>query len=187
MLPVSIVLVLVVLSALFMVLERRGLPTTLTLSFKGDIKRETRFLAQYGQLLCTFFTALLIVQLDKRQGIKVCEALWSAVIGATAVATLTKRVLGRGRPRTAQAGKFLGLSWKHNNHRESFPSSHSASAVAYAVVLSSAYPNAAITFWALALICAALRYVMDAHWPSDVLAGIALGYAAGLISWRVFF
>jgi membrane-associated phospholipid phosphatase len=49
-----------------------------------------------------------------------------------------------------------------------------------------AYPHAAVTFWALALVCAVLRYVMDAHWPSDVLGGIAVGYLAGIIAWRIF-
>src|SRR6476646_8475574 len=50
--------------AVMMVLERRGLPTTLSLTFKGDIKRESRWLAQYGQCVCTFVAALLVWQLD---------------------------------------------------------------------------------------------------------------------------
>ncbi|MGD0541465.1 MAG: phosphatase PAP2 family protein [Tepidisphaeraceae bacterium] len=187
MAPIYIVLSLAVLCAAMMLLERRGLATTLTLSFKGDLKRETRFLAQYGQLICTFFTALLIWQLDPRHGLRICLALWSAVIGVTIVGTIAKRLLGRARPRRDHAGKFLGPSLKHASFRESFPSTHSASAVAYATVLAMAYPQAALTFWTLALICAGLRYVMDAHWPSDVLAGIALGYLGGTIAWWVFF
>jgi membrane-associated phospholipid phosphatase len=170
-----------------MVLERRGLRTTLTLSFKGDVKRETRFLAQYGQTVCTFFTALLIWQIDRSRGLRICEALLSAVIGATIVGTIVKRLLGRARPRSEHAGKFLGPSFKHGNYRESFPSSHSASALAFSTVLAMAYPQAAVTFWVLGLTCAVLRYLMDAHWPSDVLAGIALGYLAGMISSRIFF
>jgi undecaprenyl-diphosphatase len=170
-----------------MVLERRGVRTTLTLSFKGDVKRETRFLAQYGQLVCTFFTALLIWQIDVKRWFPICSALWSAVIGVTIVATIVKRILGRARPRSEHAGKFLGPSLKHANYRESFPSSHSASAMAYSTVLATAYPHAAITFYALGLTCAVLRYVMDAHWPSDVLAGIALGFLGGLVACRIFF
>ena len=42
-------------------------------------------------------------------------------------------------------------------------------------MLTILYTQGAAIFWALALICAALLYVMDAHWPSDVLGGIALG------------
>ena len=187
MAPIYIILSLAVLTAVMMVLERRGLATTLTLSFKGDVKRETRFLAQYGQLVCTVFTAILIWQLDPDRRLQICKSLFAAVIGATVVATISKHLLGRARPRSEHAGKFLGPSFKHANYRESFPSSHSASAVAYAAVLSAAYPHAAVTFWALALLCAVLRYVMDAHWPSDVLGGIAVGYLAGIVAWRVFF
>ena len=48
--------------------------------------------------------------------------------------------------------------------------------MALSVVLAAYYPNGAVTFWALALLCAGLRYVLDAHWPSDVAGGIAVGY-----------
>ena len=99
-----------------------------------------------------------------------------AVVAASAVAMLIKRLVSRVRPGHDNAGRFLGPSLKHANYRESFPSSHSASAVALSVVLAAYYPHAAATFWVLALVCAGLRYVMDAHWPSDVLAGIAVGY-----------
>ena len=50
-------------------------------------------------------------------------------------------------------------------------------------VLADNYPPAAITFWILGIVTALLRYGMDAHWPSDVLGGAALGYAAGHFTW----
>jgi len=93
--------------------------------------------------------------------------------------------VSRVRPGRENAGKFLGPHWRHANERESFPSSHSACAASLSVMLTILYPQGAATFWALALICAALRYVMDAHWPSDVLAGIALGYAIACASVRL--
>jgi len=102
------------------------------------------------------------------------------VFGASLISTGVKRILGRVRPNRENAGKFLGFTWRHDNSRESFPSSHSAAAVAMAVVLAQLYPPAAIVFWTLALICAGLRYLMDAHWPSDVLAGVALGHGLAL-------
>jgi membrane-associated phospholipid phosphatase len=184
--PTAIVISLFCLSAILIFLERRGLPTTLDLSFKGDVKRETRFLAQYGQTVCTVLAALFVWKFDPQHYLRIDRALLIAVLGVAIVGTILKRTLGRARPRRENAGKFLGPSFRHANFRESFPSSHSASAVAFAVVLSAAYPQATGLFWILALICAALRYVMDAHWPSDVLAGIGLGYAAGLLSVRFF-
>lgn len=170
---------LLVASGVMMVLERIGLPTTLALDFKGDVKRETRLLAQYGQAVCTAVVALLVWRLDDagphhRAWMKL--AIASVVVGL--VAMIVKRLLGRVRPGRENAGTFLGPSLKHANFRESFPSSHSAGAVALTVVLAILYPRGAEIFWALALICAGLRYIMDAHWPSDVLGGIALGYGA---------
>lgn len=181
-----LVAVLAVLCAGLMLLERRGLKTTLKLTFKGDIKRESRWLAQYGQAVCTALAAILVWQLDPLRRSKVLP-LVAAVIIATIIATLIKRLVSRVRPDRENAGKFLGPSWSHANYRESFPSSHSASAVALTVMLSILYPAAAPTFWVLALTCAGLRYLLDAHWPSDVLGGIAIGYGiAHGVAWYAF-
>ena len=169
-----------------MVLEFRGLKTTLALNMKGDVKRETRWLAQYGQAACTGVAALLVWQLDPRgdRGKRALVVL-IAVAATSVVAMLVKRLFSRVRPGHEGAGTFLGPTLRHNNRHESFPSSHSAAAVALTVVLSVMYPQGAITFWVLALCCAFLRYVLDAHWPSDVLGGIALGYGAAHLSLRI--
>jgi membrane-associated phospholipid phosphatase len=183
--PALVVLILLALCALLMLLERRGLRTTLSLTFKGDIKRESRWLAQYGQAVCTGVAMALIWQLDPRNRPMVLPLL-AAVAATTIVATAIKRLVSRVRPGRENAGKFLGPSWTHANYRESFPSSHSAAAVALSVVLAALYPAGAATFWALALICACLRYLLDAHWPSDVLGGIAIGYGIAHATLRVF-
>lgn len=180
-----IVLVLLVFCAILMVLEKRGLKTTLALRMKGDIKRESRWLAQYGQFVCTAVAAALVWQLDRvHRGVIVPIVI--AVAVATILATGIKRLVSRVRPGRENAGKFLGPHWSHANHRESFPSSHTASAVALSLMLARLYPPAALTFWALALACAALRYLLDAHWPSDVLGGIAVGYGIGALTFWVF-
>lgn len=169
---------LVALCVVLMVLEGRGLKTTLKLNMKGDVKRETRWIAQYGQLACTVVAALLVFQLDPRpQRGRIALIVVGTVAAASVAAMLVKRLCSRVRPGHENAGRFLGPSLKHANYKESFPSSHSASAVALSVTLATLYPNAAATFWVLALLCAGLRYVLDAHWPSDVVGGIALGYA----------
>jgi membrane-associated phospholipid phosphatase len=164
-----------------MLLERMGAPTTLELSFRGDVKRETLFLAQYGQAVCTAIAAALIWQFDVPRRTYVIPLI-AAVAGASLSAFILKRLLGRVRPRREYAGKFLGPTLRHANWRESFPSSHSACAVALTVMLSHLYPQATATFWTLALTTAVLRYVLDAHWPSDVIGGIALGYG---IAWLI--
>src|SRR3954464_4827378 len=149
------------------------------LHFKGDVKRETRWLAQYGQSVCTPIAGLLVYQLDPgSQVMRIHRALAvvAAVSAASVLTMLLKRTLGRVRPGRENAGKFLGPSLKHANYRESFPSSHTACAVALSAMLSHFYPAGAPTFWTLAVICGLLRYVLDAHWPSDIVGGIVAGY-----------
>jgi membrane-associated phospholipid phosphatase len=53
------------------------------------------------------------------------------------------------------------------------------------VMLAIWYPAAAPTFWSLAIACALLRYILDAHWPSDVLGGVALGYTCAHTAWAI--
>ena len=174
---------LAVLCGTLLAVERAGVRTTLNLSFKGDVKRETRFIAQYGQLVCTVVAVVLVLQLDVARGKRVGLAVAAATAVVSGLCTVVKRLTGRVRPDRENAGRFLGPSWRHANYRESFPSSHSANAVALSAVLAAAYPPAAATFWTLALLCAGLRYVLDAHWPSDVVGGVAAGYLAARVCW----
>ena len=133
-----------------MILETWGLPTTLALSFKGDVKRETRWLAQYGQFVCTAVAALLMIQLDTRPfRYRAAGVVCLTVLASSLIAMVIKRLLSRVRPGRENAGKFLGPSWSHANYKESFPSSHSACAVAFSVMLSIYYPNGIVTFWSL--------------------------------------
>src|SRR5262245_49398446 len=55
---------LVGLCAVLLIIEWLGAPWILQLSFKGDIKRESQFLAQYGQSVATPLAALLVWQFD---------------------------------------------------------------------------------------------------------------------------
>jgi membrane-associated phospholipid phosphatase len=163
------------LCILLIIAERLGMRATLQLSFRGDIKRETACLSQYAQSACTPICFILVWQLDPK-GYQAALALLAAVSVTAVAGMVLKRLLGRARPNREHAGRFLGPSFRHANHRESFPSNHSATAVALSVVLARYYSSAAVTFWALAIITALLRYVQDAHWPSDIVAGMLLGY-----------
>ena len=111
----TLFLTLLAACGIMMLLEWRGVPTTLLLTFKGDIKRESRWLAQYGQAVCTVVAALLVWQLDHANRHRAVPVL-VATFGATLVATVIKKSFSRVRPGRENAGKF----------KESFPSSHSA-------------------------------------------------------------
>lgn len=85
-------------------------------------------------------------------------------------------------PRTAANGPTL--VWAHSWELSkgiaadlwSMPSSHSSAAAALAVVLSRLYPRLTPLVVALTLITACARVVFVAHYPSDTIVGLALGY-----------
>src|SRR5437868_14830471 len=96
----TLLIILVAACAVLMLIERLGVPTTLELHFKGDVKRETRWLAQYGQGVCTAVAALLVWRMDKDPRHKdAVLAIIIAVAATSLIATLIKRLLDRVRPR----------------------------------------------------------------------------------------
>src|SRR5262245_23193712 len=80
----TVLIILVAACVVLFVLERTGVPTTLELHFKGDIKRESRWFAQYGQSMCTPVAALLVWQLDPKPGLKPVMIV-TAVLGTSIV------------------------------------------------------------------------------------------------------
>jgi len=76
-------------------------------------------------------------------------------------------------------------SWPPPTGHDSFPSGHSNAAFAFAIVLACFYPRLRWVFWVLATGCAVSRVLDAMHWPSDCLAGAAIGYAAGWLALRI--
>ena len=64
-------------------------------------------------------------------------------------------------------------------HSSSFPAGHAATAFAGAVLLSALAPRLAPAFVALAAAIGVSRVYVGVHYPTDVLAGAALGCAVG--------
>lgn len=102
-----------------------------------------------------------------------------AVIAASGIAAQAiKHLVGRARPHLlAGDGAFHFHALTLGSAEASFPSGHAASAFAAAVALGYMAPR-----WRMALLGAALlvglsRVIVGAHYPSDVLAGAALGSA----------
>lgn len=169
------------LTGLLLLVEQRGYRTTLRLSFKGDVKRESAFLSQYGQAVATPLGGWLAA-IARGNDWRIFVLICAPVLITSMICILLKRLLGRVRPTREQAGRFTGFSLRRESGRESFPSSHSACAAALSVGLVHVWPEAAIVFWLLAGVTAALRYVMDAHFPSDVTAGLLLGLVVGNVA-----
>jgi undecaprenyl-diphosphatase len=64
----------------------------------------------------------------------------------------------------------------------SFPSGHTLHAVSFSIVALAYFPALAPLLFTLCALIAASRVVLGLHYPSDVLAAIAIGSALGGIS-----
>jgi undecaprenyl-diphosphatase len=98
----------------------------------------------------------------------------AAAPAAVGINYAVKAVVGRHRP-VIEDHPPLGPA----PSELSFPSAHATSALAGATALARVAPRARLPLLALAgLICAGRPY-LGMHYPSDVLAGVALGWAIG--------
>jgi membrane-associated phospholipid phosphatase len=182
--PILVVAGLIGACALVMAAELAGVRTSVHLELKGDVARDSRWAAQYGQFTCVIVAAALVWQFESRQRRgRAVATLLIAVIASALLGSAIKHSTGRLRPAYASAPtatrQFTGPFLSRDSHRESFPSSHTAAAFACSLVLSRLYPRGRYIFWLLAIACGALRWIDEAHWLSDVLAGAALGYIVG--------
>ena len=123
----------------------------------------------------TVLGALLgIAIFDAAAGPATARLALLALVPTNLVVEGLKRAVNRTRPDGEQ---------KRSN--SSFPSSHAANAAALAWVLARRWRRLAPALWALAVLVAASRMYLNRHYPSDVLAALAIGMACGWLAPRM--
>ena len=95
------------------------------------------------------------------------------------VSTVVKRWIGRVRPSAAGPFAYEPFSWRPDY--ASFPSGHATTAFAALVAFGVLFPRIRPVLWIYALLVAASRVVVSAHYPSDVIAGAAFGAFGALL------
>lgn len=102
-------------------------------------------------------------------------------VGAACLA-LYKWLKGKTlRPRPYQVNRNIFVSVPPLD-QFSFPSGHTLHAVAFTFVLLAYYPSFAWVAVPFALLVALSRVVLGLHYPSDVMAGAAIGAAVASVS-----
>ena len=142
----------------------------------GIWKRSNQDLLRYGALAVDIGLALW-----EGDGSRLGRSAWQSVdsvVLAGVTAEVAKRAFGRERPRDTNDPN----QWFKSGNR-SFPSGEVAeiSSIITPYVLEYRHDHPAV--WALELLPAydaVARMKVQAHWQTDVLAGFALGTAAGI-------
>jgi undecaprenyl-diphosphatase len=145
---------------------------------RPHVKRTLALVSHLGEAPTWVLLPLVMPLLDALHGAR--NALWLLQLGALnlLIYWAVKRATRRERPfrQCADIRECVRAS-----DQFSFPSGHTLHAVSFAVLLSVLYPTLAPALWTFALAVAASRVVLGVHYPSDVLAGAAIGAAtAGL-------
>ena len=138
--------------------------------------------AQYGVLL---FGALLVVgwwYARGRGARTVAAALWAGAATLVAVAVNQPLVHGFNEARPYTASPHL-LVLAHRSADAAFPSDHAVMAGAVAAGLWLVSWRLGVLAAAAALLMAASRVYIAAHYPHDVVAGLLLGIAITLLGW----
>ena len=154
----------------------------------GPLREYLEICEAFGHGFGAFLIVMTVRVLDPLRR-RTIPWLIAGSIGAGLVANLFKLVVRRTRPRDFD---FASGSVWHTYASDagstvtmhSFPSAHTATAVGLAIVLSELYPRGRRYFFLLACLAGLQRIVSSAHFPSDVLAGAAVGAVVGSLCAR---
>ena len=139
----------------------------------------TRVAGSYGQLWLIIAALLLIFKKTRKAGI-------SVLIAYLAVYLLGQIVLKQliSRPRPCQIDQTFALLVARPSST-SFPSTHSAWAFGAATAIFMRHRKLGAAAYAVAALIAFSRLYMFLHFPTDVLFGMALGIALGVLASRI--
>ncbi|GGP52802.1 phosphatase PAP2 family protein [Streptomyces sindenensis] len=113
-----------------------------------------------------------------------CAGLGAVAVASVSANLLAKRLVRRRRP-DREAARVTVARQVPMPASASFPSGHTASAVAFAVGVGAVLPEALLPLWSLASAVAYSRVHTGVHYPGDVTAGAALGIASAAAAGRL--
>ena len=101
--------------------------------------------------------------------------------------TIIKRMIGRARPLVGGSlDPYLFSPFNWTTDYASLPSGHATTAFAVLAAFGTLWPRGRTVFLIYALLIAASRVAVTAHYPSDVLSGALVGVVGALLVRRWF-
>lgn len=129
-----------------------------------------------------------VLQYYNGLGVLAGQALFtiSAILGAGLLVNIAKYIVGRPRPHLVDTvGPFGFKPFDFSYHYVSFPSGHACTAAVLATLIALWFPRCRIPAFAGLALIAVSRVFVQAHYPSDVLVGFAVGAITTLILARL--
>ena len=143
------------------------------------VRRLFRLVSRLGDGLFWYAVMLGVLLAQGSAGLLPC--LHMALVGACGVA-LYKWLKGKTlRPRPYEVHQDIWLTGIPLD-RFSFPSGHTLHAAAFTAVALAYYPMLAWLLVPFAILVGMSRVVLGLHYPSDVLAGAAIGLSLAALS-----
>lgn len=146
-------------------------------AFSTRVLEALTLLGDTRVVTCLAVVLLVTEALRARLRLRVAAFVVAAVVGNNLITSLVKDLMDRARPALNPIAHTLGPS---------FPSGHSSTAAAFylaaAVVLARRRSHRTFTMLTsiaagISVAVACTRVLLDVHWLSDVVAGLALGWA----------
>lgn len=138
-------------------------------------------LGDAGLLWIALSLGLLFCKRTRRAG---AAGLLALILGALCTNVVLKHLVARPRPWLTVEG-LVHLVAEHDPN--SFPSGHTCAAFAAASAWARALPRRwmGVTAVVLAALMGLSRLYVGVHFPSDVLAGMAVGLLCGFLAWML--
>lgn len=113
--------------------------------------------------------------------------LFAAIAVPGLFVTIVKRMIGRARPGVGGSlDPFLYSPFQWTAAYASLPSGHATTAFSVLVAFGTLWPRGRTLLLLYALAIAASRLAVDAHYPTDVLAGAIVGAGGAFLVRRYF-
>ncbi|MEJ2745379.1 MAG: phosphatase PAP2 family protein [bacterium] len=139
--------------------------------------------------LLWFLLGVFVGLVDRTRGKRVAVCIFLALaLTYVSVELVIKPLIARPRPFAALPGiRELDVSFtgKMVDSPFSFPSGHCASSMAGAWILGAFYRRFRFPLCALVILVAYSRIYLGVHYPSDCIAGLAVGLGCALFSKRL--
>ena len=143
------------------------------------IRNWFRLISRLGDGIFWYILMAAILFMQQNNGLQ--PVLHMVVVGSTGTLLYKWLKHKTHRPRPAQVHQDVWVTGKPLDFF-SFPSGHTLHAVVFSVIALSYYPQLDFILLPFTMMVAMSRVILGLHYPSDVLAGAAIGYLLAQLS-----